>query len=398
MRRFGVGERRARLARRHHLAPSARTATAVEAARDLVGLHATDPASAFLAARARVHGFEAPEMERALYGERTLVRMLGMRRTMFVLPSELAPVVQAACTGAIAAAERVKLVRFLQEAGVAEDAAAWLEEVEASAVRALEARGEATAAELSRDEPRLGRQIRLARGKAYEGSVSVGTRLLFLIAAEGRAVRGRPRGSWTSSQHRWSSMAAWLPGGMPELPVEAARSELARRWLAAFGPAPVADLRWWTGWTAGQTRQALAGVATVEVELEGEGVGVGLALADDVGPPETPAPESEPWVALLPALDPTVMGWAARGWFLGEHGPALFDRSGNAGPTVWSDGRIVGGWAHRKDGEVAFRLLQDVRAEAALAVKEEAEALATWLGPVRVTPRFRTPLERELSA
>jgi hypothetical protein len=101
-------------------------------------------------------------------------------------------------------------------------------------------------------------------------------------------------------------------------------------------------------------------------------------------------------VALLPALDPTVMGWSGRSWFLGEHGPRLFDRSGNVGPTVWWDGRIVGGWAQRADGEIAYRLLEDVGADAAAAVRAEAERLRSWLGKVRVTPRFRTPLEREL--
>jgi hypothetical protein len=92
------------------------------------------------------------------------------------------------------------------------------------------------------------------------------------------------------------------------------------------------------------------------------------------------------------------MGWSGRGWFLGEHGPLLFDRSGNIGPTVWADGRIVGGWAQRRDGEVAVRMLEDVGAHARAAVEREAERLAGWLGDVRLTPRFRTPLERELSA
>jgi hypothetical protein len=102
-------------------------------------------------------------------------------------------------------------------------------------------------------------------------------------------------------------------------------------------------------------------------------------------------------VALLPALDPTVMGWTGRAWYLGEHGPALFDRSGNAGPTVWADGRIVGGWAQREDGKVVHRLLEDVGAEASSAIADEAARLTEWLTPVRVKPRFRTPLERELA-
>jgi hypothetical protein len=58
----------------------------------------------------------------------------------------------------------------------------------------------------------------------------------------------------------------------------------------------------------------------------------------------------------------------------------------------------VGGWAQRKDGEIAVRLLEDVGAEAAAAIAAEAQRLREWIGPgTTVTPRFRTPLERELS-
>ena len=92
------------------------------------------------------------------------------------------------------------------------------------------------------------------------------------------------------------------------------------------------------------------------------------------------------------------MGWQGRDWYLGSYGPALFDRSGNPGPTVWCDGRIAGGWAQRAGGEVVVRLLDDVGRANAEAIDVEAERLRAWLGDVRVTPRFRTPLERELSA
>ena len=93
------------------------------------------------------------------------------------------------------------------------------------------------------------------------------------------------------------------------------------------------------------------------------------------------------------------MGWRDRAWYVGEHAPALFDRSGNIGPTAWWDGRIVGGWAQRKDGEIAVRLLEDAGAEAAAALAAEARRLSEWIGDpkVRITPRFRTPLERELA-
>jgi Winged helix DNA-binding domain len=361
----------------------------VAVARALVALHSTDPATVFLSVAARAPIAPA-DLERALYAERSLVRMLGMRRTVFVVPTEFAPVVQQACGAAIAVNQRRLLLALLSEAEVADDPEAWLADVADSTVRALAARGEANAVTLCADEPRLRTQVTVSEGKSYGGPVNITSRVLFLLAAQGRIVRGRPAGSWLSTQYKWSTVDGWWPGGLPQWTVAAAQVELARRWLAAFGPGTVTDLKWWTGWTLAETRRALAGLDTVEVDLDGV---PGLVLASDVDD----VPAVPPRAVLLPALDPTVMGWAARDWYLGGHGPALFDRSGNAGPTVWWDGRIVGGWAQRTDGEVVVRLLEPVDLAARRAVKAAAAGVREWLGAVRVTPRFRTPLERELS-
>jgi hypothetical protein len=392
VRRIGVQERRARLAWRHHLGPGAQATGIVELAGDLAGLHATDPAAVMLAARPRLAGVRAQEIERALYEERTLVRMLGMRRTMFVVPVSLMPVVQAACTAALVPGERRKLVALLEAAGIDADGEAWLAAAEDAALSALSARGEATAAELAADVPALARQIVLGAGGRYEARQSVATRVLFLLAAQGRIVRARPLGSWTSTLNRWTPLATWLDSPPPAVEAGAAAVELARRWLAAFGPGTFADLKWWTGWTTGLLRRVLGDLRPAEVALDGGETG--LVLADDLDPVAAPGP----WAALLPGLDPTVMGWFARGWYLGEHREALFDRTGNAGPTVWCNGRVVGGWAQRPDGEVVVELLEDVGADGRAAIEAEVAALGEWVGPVRLTPRFRTPLERRLSA
>jgi hypothetical protein len=334
---------------------------------------------------------EVAAVEEALYEDRTLVRILGMRRTMFVVPVELMGVVQAACTDAIAVQQRRLLVDMLGRAGLADDPAGWIDELGVVTVKALEDGGGGTATEIAKHDPRLALQIVVAEGKPYEGRQSVVTRMLLLLAAEGRIVRGRPRGSWVSGQYRWSVADAWLPDGLPEWSLQDAQTELVRRWLAGFGPATVADVKWWTGLPMGQVRRAVAAAGAVEVDLDGT---PGLVLADDLDPVPPPAP----WAALLPALDPTTMGWAGRDFYLGPHRPMLFDRNGNAGPTIWWDGHVVGGWAQRPTGEVVLRLLEDVGADARAAIEAEAARLTDWLGPLRVTPRFRTPLERELVA
>ena len=390
VRTVSAAERRARLAVRHHLAPRARAATVANAATDMIALHGTDPASVYLAAWARADCAGQAAIEHALYTERSLVRMLGMRRTVFVVPAAVVPVIQAACTDQIAERLRRQLTQVVQEAGIAPDAASWLAEVGEAAVAVLATLGSATGAELARAEPRLRTQIVAAADNPYGGAVNLTTRLLTLLSAEGLIVRGRPRGGWTSTQFSWSIAQDRVP-----LTATDARTELARRWLSAFGPAQASDLQWWTGWTAGQVKQALGQLKIAELDLDGT---PGIMLAADAATLDEPLnTTAEPWPALLPALDPTAMGWRERSWYVGDHTGALFDRSGNIGPTAWWDGRIVGGWGQRKDGQIAVRLLEDVGTEASAAIAAEAQRLQEWIGPARITPRFRTPLERELA-
>ena len=186
-------------------------------------------------------------------------------------------------------------------------------------------------------------------------------------------------------------MRTWLGTAIEEIEPAAAQAELLRRWLGSFGPATETDIRWWMGWTARETRAALAAVPHAIVDLDGA---TGYVLEGDDEP--TAAPEPSAW--LLPGLDPTIMGWKERDWYLGPHASVLFDSSGNAGPTAWWDGRVVGGWSQRKDGEIVFGPLEDVGREAVLAVEAEAARLEEWLGDVRFSPGFLPPFQRGLAA
>lgn len=384
MRVVSVAERRARLGRRHHLAPGHAGTGPVAVADRLVGYHATDPATVFLSVQARVPGLRPADLEAVLYDDGALVRHLCMRRTLFTVSNDVMPVVQAACSDAVTLTQRKRLIKEVIAAGIASDGAEWLERALAATIAEIERVGGGTGQQLSKAVPEIQAKMSVAEGKAWGGEIGVANRIFTILAAEGVIVRGRP-GKWTSSQHRW--LAA--PPGAGALSEAAAVEALVGRWLAAFGPAPVSDIAWWTGLGLGKIRAALAALAVVEVDLDGE---VGVLLADDVDP----EPEAEPWVALLPSLDSSTMGWQKRAWYLGEHGAQLFDRNGNGGPAVWCNGAIVGGWAQRKGGEVVWRLLEDIGTEATAAVEAEAARLQTWLGDAVVRPRFPTPIDKSL--
>lgn len=264
---------------------------------------------------------------------------------------------------------------------------------ERAALEVFERLDEVTTADLVQASPLLATRIELARGTKWATTQSMASRVLTVLSCQGLVVRARPRGGWTSSQFRWSSAERWAPGLTERPDAAQATVALATAWLRAYGPATPDDLQWWAGWTKTRTRSALAEVDTVAVDLDGAD---GLLLADDAEPVGEPAP----WVALLPALDPSAMGWKHRDHLLGPHRAALYDVNGNAGPTVWADGQMVGGWAQRDDGEVVVRLLEDVGHTAIERVEERAADLTVLLGAVRLKARARgwTEVERELRA
>ncbi|TXS36869.1 winged helix DNA-binding domain-containing protein [Streptomyces sp. OR43] len=387
MHRISDEQRRIRIGRRHLLAPSTRSESPVAVADALVALHATDAATVFLSACARLRAPEAATVEKHLYEDVSLVRLLSMRNTLFVVSEEMAPLVEASNARAVAAKERRTLLKHLVEDGNGLDGR-WLAATEASVLTALTARGSATGSELSAAVPALRTKITVFPGKKQEAVQGVASRVIRVLAAEGKIRRDRPRGTWTSSQFRWTASEP-----RAGLETDRAQSKLALRWLRSYGPATEGDLKWWTGWGIGQVRRALAEVGAEEVRLD-NGATAWVSPGD-----QAPEQAPEPWAALLPALDPSAMGWADRGFHLpAEHRGALFDRSGNIGPTVWWNGRIVGGWALRDGGEPVWRLLTDVGRDASKTIEAEASRLARWVGEARITPRFRTPLERELTA
>jgi hypothetical protein len=387
MRKFDVAERQARMARRHHLSPVHRAGDVLAASDGIVCFHATDPATLYLSAQARIDGLTIGDLDDALYTARTLVKHLCMRRTLFVFRRELFSVIQSAASSRVAEQEQRRLAKEVEMAGLVEDGVAWLHDASEAALEALAKMGEASSTELRAAVGLLEGSIVYAPDKSYGGEVPVGPRVLTCLSAAGRIVRASNRGGWNTSRPTWAKTSDWLGETPVIVPTRDARAQLVRRWLHAFGPATVTDLKWWSGATLAATRTALSDVGAVEVDLHGTS---GVALPEDL----EPVAEVEPYAALLPGLDPTTMGWFDREWYLGRHRAAVFDTNGNGGMTAWWEGRIVGGWNQTPRGEVFLQLLDDVGADGQAALDREAARLTDWLDGVRVTPRFPSPLSR----
>lgn len=383
-------ERRARLGRRHLLADGHRAETPADVANALTAIHSTDHTSTVLGVLARTSSLSIPDVERALYLDRSIVRVLGMRRTMFAVDYRLAPAVWSSFDSTVARDQERLLVRYMQAAGI-DDPAGWIEESQRRLLAFLADNPQATSAEIGEGDPYLSARLPIAGPGDTLTTQSVASRLLTLLSAKGIVLRGQPRGSWTSSQVSWVETTQWR-NDWPDRPgADDGDLQIARSWLAGYAPATLEDLAWWTGWPKGRSRKALDRAGAIEVQTS---AGPGFVLPDDVDPVES----AVPWVALLPGLDSSTMGWKNRSFYLGDHAKRVFDNVGNGGPTVWVDGRIVGGWAHRDSGEVAFEVFDDVGREALLAIETRADQLESILKDVRIKPRARryTASERSL--
>lgn len=373
-------ERRHRVGRRHALAPEHRVGTPDQVTTAMTVLHATEASSVYLSVAARAPEATVADLDRALYDDRSLVKQLAMRRTLFVFPRDLLPAAWGSASARVADTERRKIARNVVDDGRATDGEAWLVEVGRQVVELLSARGTLSAKEIREALPMLDGKVAVSASTPWGGPVPIAPRVLTLLGASGLIVRGANAGHWRVNRPAWTLMTEWL--GESPTPMDPADgyAELVRRWLRTFGPGTEADLVWWLGSTKSAVRRALVDVAAVEVRLDGGDTG--WLLPDDL----EPEPEVAPWASLLPTLDPTTMGWRDRDFYLDPtHTPYLFDSNGNGGTTIWWDGRIVGCWVQDRDGVVVPVLREDLGSDGDAAVASEVDRLTAWLDGVVIS-------------
>jgi hypothetical protein len=387
MRLIDDAERRARLARRHALAPQHRVEDALAATKAMTVLHATEPATPYLSLFARVDSFTRSEMDLALFETRSLVKQLAMRRTVFVFPRDLLAAAISSASARIASQEHASLIKELERNQVAGDGAAWLAAARTAVLERLSDGSELSATRLREEMAELAGRVSRYEHKPYGQVVHVAPRVVTWLGAAGDVVRGHNGSHWRVNRNLWTRMDRWL--GEPLARVDARRgyAQLVEEYLRAFGPVTEQDLVWWFGATMGVVRHALSDLNALQVRLEREQTG--WVLPDDLDP----EPPVEPWAALLPALDPTALGWKERDFYLDpDFYPAIFDWSGNCGTTAWWNGKIVGAYVQDGAGRVELIVPQDPGPAARRKLNAEAKRLESWLDGERVTAAYKSPL------
>ena len=378
---------------------------------DLVALHSSDPVTVYLSLLTRMPTVTVEEIADSLYRRRELVRVHGMRGTLWVGTLEVVADIVAASARRLYTSNRKRLAGFLENGGVTADGESWIDAAAEEIVAYVAEHGPCETRTIGDALPHLSAGFEAAPGKKYSAKIAAHTRVLLLLGFRGRIVRADPSGTWIASQYRWSTPEQWLGrpllefgehgdeanGGDNTVEYTAQRS-IIERYVRRFGPVTDIDIGWWTGWPLRVARRALDDLGAVDVELE-DIEQVGWMMPDDLVALESAGRETadDDWVAVLPGLDPTTMGWKQRDWYVSPDVAAqLFDRNGNGGPSIWIGGRIVGGWTQRDNGELDYKLLVDGGGEASAAIEAKLGDLQNRLGETRFKVRFPSPLNIDL--
>lgn len=342
----------------------------VRAVRGRVGVQAQEPRAARLALRARIRGLGAAAVEAALVRERSLVRTWTLRGTLHLVAAEdLAWLLGLLAPGLIRGGERRRLELGL-DAGTSRRGVDALD-------RMLRAEGPLTRAEIA---------ARLAAlGIPTAGQATI--HLIALAGLEAMLCYGPDR----DGEATFVALEDWLenwpkngnePG--PALPPEDAATELARRYLAGYGPAIPEDLATWSGLKVGEARAAWR-------RLEGRLLGVTLRgapawlLADDSARLDA-APPAGPIVRLVPGYDPYLLGYRRRDLAVDpEHARAIHPGGGVLHPAILVDGRAAGTWKPaRRRGRLDVTLQPfDALDGVAPQLEAEVEDVARFLEEAR---------------
>jgi uncharacterized protein (DUF2267 family) len=325
------------------------------------GVYGTAP-TCYLACAARLTGFRVEHLDAELYEHRSLVRLRCMRGSAYVEPAGALPAIFAATRDDRALARVVK--------------AAGIEEAEYERLaRAVEA------ALRDHERPATVAEIRELLGAEAPKALS---HVVGLMGRQGRLARATVRGGWKSDVYAYALWEDWVGEPLSEADPVDARAQLARRYLAAYGPATADDLRWWAGWKAGETKAALAalGDELATVDLEGTEA---LVLATETDALADADPDAGRGTRLLPVWDSWFMGYRDRARQVSrEDYPNVYDKAGNATSVVTVDGVAAGVWelAEADADAVAVRVALFADASEAWwsGVEDAAGRIATMLG------------------
>jgi uncharacterized protein YcaQ len=371
---------------RHHLDTRASASTLAQVAGDMAGAQAQVISAAFMSLWARTRGVELDDVEKALWKDRTLVKVWCMRGSLHLVPSEeFAVFVRGSWR------RESRLADYLARAGISMEPINRIVNAIPTVLDHPLTRKE-IAARLAVDF-KIRRKQKAGRGwggpSDAEGFVVGGETLSVYWLVSVACMRGLACfGPMRGNEATFVRPRQWLPNWQDRT-VEEAETALLRRYLEANGPATVSDFALWTYMKAADAREIWGRLEQelAPVNVDGR---PGWLLRKDRASIERAGLE-RPSVRLLPFFDAFLLAHKDKKHLVDlAHYKRVYRPQGWLSPVVLVDGRVAGVWSHERSGpnlSVRVEAFHPFPAEVQRQVRAEANDLGRFLGAAGVDLR-----------
>lgn len=321
------------------LLPESAATDVMQVSERLLGLHAKRPQTPYLMLQARLPNFTAEQLDDLLYQQRVLLRAHAMRGTVHMLPLAQYRIILAATAG--------------QLDGMYQRAFKHLDNKQAIIEAILETIRQQGA--LLIEEIKAALSLDVDNRDLY--------RLVNYLCTSGVLVKSTVKGTWRNSVYRYQLLADWQPD-IPNSNLDgpAAQAKLIEWYLAAYGPATLDDIVWWTGLTKTKVNKGLKSLSQTTVSTYFEALAdEAFLLQDDYKVLSTWQPPDAPQITFLPSFDAYVIAYIKRERLIdeGNYGRIFRGVAGIIEPVVLLNGRIIGTWKYAIDEDgVATELFE----------------------------------------
>jgi hypothetical protein len=344
---------------KHHLLEDTRIDDIVQIADDLCGLHSTELTTSYLSLFVRAKNFKKENLERKLYLDKSLARIRGMRRTLFIETLEFIPIIYAA-TSFIIERSFEKFMEF-HKVSLKE-----YQEVSQKISRILK-EGELSASDIRKNL----------------NSTSNIPAIIQVMCNRGLLIRGKPIKNWKDRRNKYAIFKEYFPNvDLTKFDENTAIKKLVEKYIKTYGPVTDTDISWWTGLTKTQIKNALK-----SNESQYERVKISkleknyLMVKEDKDYLIDNPISGEDSLVLLPRLDPFPMGYKERERYINtKNYNKVFDRSGNITSTIFLDGIAIGVWDIEEKPEpvVKFHLFRSIENQLLEEIYSKSKAVGEF--------------------
>ena len=344
---------------KQHLTDNSKIDDITQIANDLVGLHATLPATPYLSLFVRTRKFTREQFDEESYIKKNLGKIRFVRKTIHVLPRDMISIGYSATRKMAEVASE----RYSKYLGVDQET---YERISLQILEILEGKG-LTTTEIKKE---LGTKLKLSS-------------IVNLMCDQGLLIRGAPKKGWKSNIHTYFLFQEYFPDIDLNTDEENAKKLVIKQYIDSFAPVTLNDVVWWTGFRKKESSQILEDFQDELTHFEiSDLVGRYIMSLSDQNTLKSLKTAKNPVVNFLPALDPYMMGYKDRERYLSqEYYDRVFDRSGNATSSILLNGKIIGVWDFEEDKDplITLFLFEDVEKSVLKEIHTNAQKIGKFM-------------------